>query len=76
MAVIGKICFEQIHKSWYYIEQNFLESLEREINLNADQKRLWFEKIRNVNDKRLIDSMAINLILFLKRIYDLIILNL
>jgi len=61
MAIIGKICFGQIHKNWYLIEQNFLESLEREVNLNADQKRLWFEKIRNVNDKRLIDSMAINL---------------
>jgi len=52
-----------------------LETFEREVNLNADQKRLWFEKIRDVNDKRLIDSMAINLISFLKRIYDLIILN-
>ena len=75
MAIIGKICFGQIHKDQYFIEQNFLESLEREINFNADQKRLWFEKIRNVNDEKLIDSMAINLILFLKRIYDLIILN-
>jgi len=36
-------------------------TIERCVNLNADQKRLWFEKIRNVNDKRLIDSMAINL---------------
>ena len=61
MVIISQICFEQIHKNWYFIEQNFLESLEREVNLNADQKRLWFEKIRNVNDKRLIDSMAINL---------------
>ena len=61
MAIIGKICFEQIHKNWYLIEQNFLESLEREVNLNADQKRLWFEKIRNVNDKRLIDSMPISM---------------
>ena len=61
MAVIGKICFEQIHKSWYYIEQNFLESLERGINFNADQKRLWFEKIRDVKDKKLINSMPISL---------------
>jgi len=60
MAVIGKICFEQIHKSWYYIEQNFLESLERGINFNADQKRLWFEKIRDVKDKKLINSMTIS----------------
>ena len=61
MVIISQICFEQIHKDQYFIEQNFLESLEREVNLNVDKKRLWFEKIRNVNDKRLIDSMAINL---------------
>ena len=60
MAVIGKICIKQVHKSWYYIEQNFLESLERGINFNADQKRLWFEKIRDVKDKKLINSMTIS----------------
>ena len=40
MAIISQICFEQIHKDQYFIEQNFLESLEREINFNTDQKRL------------------------------------
>jgi len=36
-------------------------TIERRVNLNADQKRLWFEKIRNVNDKKLIDSIPISL---------------
>ena len=38
-----------------------LETFEREVNLNADQKRLWFEKIRDVNDRKLIDSVPISM---------------
>lgn len=37
------------------------KTIERLVNLNADQKRLWFERISNVNDKKLIDSMSISL---------------
>jgi len=43
-------------------------TIERRVNLNADQKRLWFEKIRNVNDRKLIDSMPISLNHFSKAV--------
>ena len=61
MAVIGKICIKQIHKSWYSIEQNFLESLEREVNLNADKKRLWLENIESLELKKMNDSVPISM---------------
>ena len=35
--------------------------IENEFNLNADRKRMWFEKITNVNEKRMINSIPINL---------------
>jgi len=43
-------------------------TIERRVNLNADQKRFWFEKIRNVNDRKLIDSMPISLNHFSKAV--------
>jgi len=42
------------------------KTIERRVNLNADQKRMWFEKIKNVNDIVLIDSMPISLNYFEK----------
>jgi len=36
-------------------------TFERQVNLNADKKRLWFEKLRSIQEKKMIDSMAINL---------------
>lgn len=38
-----------------------VDIFEREVNLNADQKRLWFEKIIDINDRKLIDSMPISM---------------
>ncbi len=35
--------------------------IEREVNLNADRKRMWFKDLKNVNDKIMIDSMPISL---------------
>jgi len=31
------------------------------VDLNADRKRLWFEKLTDVNDGIMIDSMPISL---------------
>ena len=45
-----------------------IKEFERRVNLNVDQKRLWFEKIRNVNDKRLIDSLPLSLSYFDKEV--------
>ena len=36
-------------------------TVERRVNLNADRKRLWFEKLRDVNDGKMIDSMPISM---------------
>jgi len=35
--------------------------VERRVNLNADDKRMWFEELRNVNDRVMIDSLSISL---------------
>ena len=35
--------------------------IERLVDLNADRKRLWFEKLTDVNDGIMIDSMPISL---------------
>jgi len=35
--------------------------IERLVDLNADKKRLWFEKLTNVNDGMMIVSMPISL---------------
>ena len=37
------------------------KTVERLVNLNADRKRMWFEKLVDVNDGKLIDSMPISL---------------
>jgi hypothetical protein len=34
---------------------------EKQINLNADKKRIWFEKLRSIQEKKMIDSMSISL---------------
>ena len=31
------------------------------LDLNADRKRLWFEDLRDVNDRKMFDSLPINL---------------
>ena len=38
----------------------------REVNLNADRKRMWFEELRNINDEIMINSMPISLNYFKK----------
>jgi hypothetical protein len=35
--------------------------IERELNLNADKKRLWFERIENIDSKTMNDSMPISM---------------
>ena len=42
------------------------KTVERLVNLNADRKRMWFEKIQNVNNKKLIDSVPISMNYFIK----------
>jgi len=37
------------------------QTIERRVNLNADDKRMWFEELADVNDGKMIDSMPINL---------------
>lgn len=43
------------------------KTIERRVNLNTDQKRMWFEKIKNVIDKVMIDSIPVSLSYFEKR---------
>lgn len=40
--------------------------VERELNLNADKKRIWFKELKNVNDRNIIDSVPISLSYFKK----------
>ncbi len=35
--------------------------IERLVDLNADKKQLWFEKLTDVNDGMMIDSIPISL---------------
>ncbi len=35
--------------------------IERLVDLNADRKRLWFQKLTDINDGIMIDSMPISL---------------
>ncbi len=35
--------------------------IERELNLNADKKRLWFEKIESIDSKMMNESLPISL---------------
>ena len=38
-----------------------IREFEREINLNADKKRLWFEKITSLDSKTMNESMPLSL---------------
>ena len=38
----------------------------REINLNADRKRMWFEDLKDINDGKMIDSLPISMNYFKK----------
>ncbi|MCV0409677.1 hypothetical protein [Nitrosopumilus sp.] len=35
--------------------------IERMVNLNADNKRMWFEKIININRNKMIKSMPLSM---------------
>ena len=37
------------------------KTFERLVNLNADRKRQWFEKLTDINDKKMIDSLPLSL---------------
>jgi len=37
------------------------KTVERLVNLNADRKRMWFEELVDVNDRKMIDSMPLSL---------------
>ena len=37
------------------------KTVERLVNLNADRKRQWFEKLTDINDKKMIDSLPLSL---------------
>lgn len=39
---------------------------ERELNLNADKKRIWFKELRDINEKKMVDSIPISLNYFVK----------
>jgi len=36
------------------------KTVERQMNLNADRKRIWFEDLRDVNDGKMINSISIS----------------
>ena len=36
------------------------QRIERRVNLNADDKRMWFEKLKIVDDDKLINSMPLS----------------
>ena len=42
------------------------KTVERLVNLNADRKRQWFEKLTDINDKKMIDSLPLSLSFFAK----------
>jgi len=35
--------------------------IERLVDLNADRKRLWFDRLIDINDGMMIDSMSISM---------------
>jgi len=37
------------------------KTVERLVNLNADRKRMWFEKLTDINDEKMIDSLPLSL---------------
>ena len=42
------------------------KTVERLVNLNADRKRNWFEKLTDINDEKMIDSLPLSLSFFAK----------
>lgn len=42
------------------------QKIERRVNLNADDKRMWFEELTDINDCKLINSMPTSLNYFYK----------
>lgn len=54
------------------IIQNVISKIEkikpetREVNLNADRKRMWFKDLKDVNDRIKIDSIPISMNFFNK----------
>ena len=42
------------------------KTVERLVNLNADRKRNWFEKLTDINDEKIIDSLPLSLSFFTK----------
>jgi hypothetical protein len=42
------------------------KTVERLVNLNADRKRMWFEDLRDVNDKKMMDSLPLSMNYFMK----------
>jgi len=42
-------------------EMGKFKTVERLVNLNADKKRIWFEDLVDLNDRKIIDSIPINL---------------
>lgn len=39
-------------------------TVQRLVNLNADRKRMWFEDLKDINDRKMIDSLPISLTFF------------
>ncbi|MDF2426251.1 MAG: hypothetical protein OPY08_07505 [Nitrosopumilus sp.] len=37
------------------------QTIERRVNLNADDKRMWFEDLLDVNDGKIINSMPLSM---------------
>jgi len=42
------------------------QTIERRVNLNADDKRIWFEKLSDINDGKIIHSLPVSLNYFKK----------
>ena len=38
-----------------------IKTFEKEVNLNSDRKRMWFEDLKDVKDGKTIDSLHISL---------------
>ena len=38
-----------------------IKEIEREVNLNADRKRLWLDKINSIDDKIINESIPLSL---------------
>jgi len=45
-----------------------LETFEREVNLNADRKRLWLGRIESIDERIMNESMPLSLNYFLKEL--------